>query len=564
MDEVPMRPGATLCAALILLLSFFIEGIFFIRANSPTYDEAVHLAAGYSYLAEKDFRLDSEHPPLIKELQALPLLLGYRLPFNPDRQHWQDKKGFLIGQDFLYKSALPADHMLTLARPASLFLGGLLLVVVGWWAYRLWGRGGALLAMALAAFDPNLIAHSSLVTNDLGVSVFIFITFYLLWEYVNSPSLRLLAETGISAGIALVSKFSALLLIPIAFTVALLLVGSDRPLLLPFHRNPRERGHKVLQAAAALLIIVSISLLIIPPVYFFQGFGIWLSGLQLLLSITQDGRPSFLLGEYSYEGWWSYYLIAFLIKTPLGTLALIVLSLALYKTGTRLTWRTVVFLLTPVIIFFAVTTQSKVAVGLRYILPVYPFLLVLASRVATVRFRRHWFAPLLIGTPLVLTAISSLRIAPHQLAYFNEFVGGPDQGYRYISDSNVDWGQDLRGVKAYMENENLPIIYLSYFGTAPPSYYGIRYQYVPGAWPLEWPPPADKVPAGASRKILAISVSSLQDVSTPYDPLFRWLWLRQPVAKIGYSIFVYDLTHDREGLAKLEESYVKAGITLPP
>jgi hypothetical protein len=106
----------------------------------------------------------------------------------------------------------------------------------------------------------------------------------------------------------------------------------------------------------------------------------------------------------------------------------------------------------------------------------------------------------------------------------------------------------------------VPIIYLSYFGTASPSYYGIRYQYVPGYWPLEWPPPPDRVPEDAPRKIFAISVYNLQDVSHPYDPLFRWLWRRQPVAKIGYSIFVYDLTNDPEGLLKLKESYVKAGI----
>jgi hypothetical protein len=178
------------------------------------------------------------------------------------------------------------------------------------------------------------------------------------------------------------------------------------------------------------------------------------------------------------------------------------------------------FLLLPVVLILVTISQAKVNIGVRHILAVYPFLFVLASRVATVHFRRHWFAPLLIGTPIVLTAISSLRIAPHQLAYFNEFVGGPDQEYRYLSDSNVNWGQDLKGVKAYMDKENLPIIYLSYFGTPPPSYYGIRYQYVPGAWALEWPPRLDKFPAGAHRQILAISVTNLQDVASPYDPLF--------------------------------------------
>jgi hypothetical protein len=167
-----------------------------------------------------------------------------------------------------------------------------------------------------------------------------------------------------------------------------------------------------------------------------------------------------------------------------------------------------------------------------------------------------------VGGPLIFTAVSSLRTAPHQLAYFNEIVGGPDQGYRYLADSN-DWGQDLKAVKLYMEKENLPIIYFSYFGTAPPSYYGIRYQYVPGTWPLEWPLPTERVPPEAPRKILAISVINLQDLFTPYNPLFRWLWQREPLAKIGYSIFVYDLTYDREGLAKLEETYIKAGIRRP-
>jgi hypothetical protein len=300
------------------------------------------------------------------------------------------------------------------------------------------------------------------------------------------------------------------------------------------------------------------------PAYFFQGFQPWLSGFSQFLSFAHAGLMAFFFGEYSYQGWWDYFIISFLIKTPIGSLALIFASLALYRIGSRLKWPDAIFLLFPVVIFFTATTQAKISIGLRHILPVYPFLFVLASRLATAQFQRRWIAAVLLGIPLVSTAISSLRIAPHQLAYFNEFAGGPGQGYHYLSDSNLDWGQDLKGLKSYIEKENLATIYLSYFGTAPPSYYGIRYQFVPGASPLEWPPPADKVPPTASRKILAISVYNLQDVSSPYDPLFRWLWMRQPVAKIGYSIFIYDLTDDREGLMKLEESYVKAGISLPP
>ena len=566
MSNSQLKAASNLTAGLTLLIVFFAQGVFFIRANSPTYDEAAHLAAGYSYLARRDFRLNPEHPPLIKQLLALPLFVGSRMAFNPDLQHWRAGNDYLIGQEFLYKSALPADRILFFGRLTNLLIGGVLVVLTGWWAYRLWGKWAATLAMTLACFEPNFITHSSLVTTDAGVTLFIFVTVYLLWEYFNFHKWWLLAISGISTGMALLSKFSALILPPmIALTVtASFLVGSEPHL--PLLRNTKNRPTyklRLMQTVAVLFVIAFFALLTIPPAYFLQGFSLWLHGLEKFLAHAQDGHLAFFLGQYSDQGWWNYFLVAFLIKTPIGSLLLIALSLIFYRAGNPLRRREVVFILLPVIVVFLATTQAKVNIGLRHILPVYPFLFVLASRVTTIRFRRHWVAPLLIGAPLVLTAVSSLRIAPHQLAYFNEFVGGPGQGYRYLSDSNVDWGQDLRGVKAYMEKENLPIIYLSYFGTAPASYYGIRYQYVPGGWPWE-SPPADKVPADADRKILAISVSNLQDIWTPENPLFHWLWMRQPVAKIGYSIFLYDLTHDREGLAKLEETYLKAGIQLPP
>jgi hypothetical protein len=560
------RNKLALLVALFLLLVFVAQGILFIGANSQTIDEAMHLAAGYSYLAKKDFRIEPQNPPLIKELLALPLFLTYRLPFNPDPQHWREADGYLIGRDLLYNSTPSADRMLALTRFPNLFLGTILVALIAWWAHRLWGNRAAILAVALASLEPNLVAHSSLVTTDIGVTLFIFLTVYLFWEYVNRPTWTLLIATGISTGMALLSKFSAVLLIPmIALIVtASVLIGSERHALLPLKRNQNEVRHKFVQAATVLSLMLVVALLTIPPAYFFRGFQGWLSGFYQFLTLSQEGLPAFFVGEYSSHNWWSYFPVAFLIKTPVGSLVLFTLSLVFYRAGSPLRYRQALFLVLPVILIFLAMTQAKTNIGLRHILPIYPFLLVLASRLATTRLRHAWLAPLLIGIPVLFTAISSLRIAPHQLAYFNESVGGPEQGYRYLSDSNLDWGQDLKGLKAYMEKEKLPIIYLSYFGTAPPYYYGIRYQYVAGKGTLEWPPPSNKVPADAARKILAISVYNLQDVSRPNDPLFRWLWVRQPVAKIGYSIFIYDLTDDREGLRKLEGTYAKAGTTWMP
>ena len=555
------RKIALFCG-LIVLCVFVGQGVFFIRANSQTVDEATHLAAGYSYLTTRDFRLDPEHPPFIKELQVLPLWVVYKLPFRPDLQQWREADQEQIGLDFLYKSAIPADQILAWSRFTNLFLGVLLVTLIGWWAYRLWGILPAMLAMALACLEPNLVAHSALVTTDLGVALFIFLAVYLLWEYLQLPTWGRLAAVGVSTGLALAAKFSALFLVAALSGIFALLVIAGEPCALPSNKNRIDRWPKTAQAGTLFLIVLFVAFLTIFPVYFFQGIVPWVTGLREFLTHADTGHLSFFLGDYSYEGRWDYFGIAFLIKTPIGSLLLIAASLVLYRVGKPLQRRDTILLLIPPALIFIATTQAKVNIGLRHILPVYPFLFVLASRLATVRLQREWALPF-VFISTIFTAISSLRITPHQLAYFNEFVGGPDQGYRYLSDSNIDWGQDLRGLKKYMEQEKLPIIFLSYFGTAPPSAYGIRYQSIARTGIHEVSPPSDKVPATAARKIFAISVYNLQDISTGSSPLFRWLWLRQPIAKIGYSIFIYDLSNDAVGLMMLERAYARTKAPAP-
>jgi hypothetical protein len=550
-------------AAFILLVLFLAQCAYFITANSETFDESPHIAAGYSYLVTRDFRLDREHPPLAKIAQALPLFLFYRLPFNPDPQKWRVHDSIAIGDDFIYGSPFPADQIVTLCRLPNLLFGGLLILLIGWWAHRLWGGSAAIFAMALGCFEPNFIAHSSLVTNDIGVALFMFSTLYLLWEYVKSPTWWRLAATGVSLGLALVTKYSALILLPVLALIAgsCFVIDGGPCLLFPARTTQTDqRQARILETVAMLCVILLFALPVIPAAYLFQDWSDWIKGLQTFVRHAEAGHGAFFLGQYSYDGWWNYFIVAFLIKTPIGSLLLIAASLFFFSAGKPLRCREAIFLLLPVVVLFAVTTQAKVNIGLRHVLAVYPFLFVIASRAATIQFGRRWLATIVIAGMAVFTAVSSLAVAPHQLAYFNEFVGGPGEGYRYLSDSNLDWGQDLKGLKQYVDKENLPIIYLSYFGVAPPEYYGIRYQYVPGTWPLRWPPTTDKVPAAAPRKVLAISVYNLQDTGRIDDPLFRWLWTRSPVAKIGYSIFIYDLTNDPEGLRELEATYVKAGI----
>ena len=556
-----LGPVVFWAAVLLLLASFTAQGLVFALTNSQTFDEATYVASGYSYLSGRGFRLNPEHLPLAKELIALPVYLLYGLPFDPDPTLWRRAEQWIIAQHFLYHSPAPADRILLVARLPNLFLGTLLVGLIGRWAYRLWGKGSALVGMALAGLDPNLVAHSSLATTDIPATFFMALTLYLLWEYTGSPSLGLLVGVGISAGLALASKYSGLLALGL---IELLLLWPVLPgRLLPWreaHDGTKQQTRSgVVTAVLSALVVFCLTALVLDVAYRGEGFSSFYAGLRTQWAHRSSGHPAFFLGQYSREGWWLYFPLAFLIKTPVGSLLAMAGSVLLLRTGRPFGRREVLLVLVPALLYFAAMMLARVNIGLRYVLPVYPLLFVAASRLATVQFPRAWLGPALLAGGVAATGVSSLLTAPHQLAYFNELVGGPRAGCRYLSDSNLDWGQDLKGLKAYMEREGLPMIYLSYFGTAPPSGYGIRCQYAPG-YSLTGPPPADLLAHRGEREVLAISVVNLQGLYLNDRGLYRWLYSRTPVATIGYSIYVYDLKGDAEAHLRLAEAYLAARL----
>ena len=158
-------------------------------------------------LLQATFVLDPQNPPLIKELQTLPLFSRLSAAFQPDSQQWRDadsyshRPGLAVQIENSCRSDTPFESALLICC-----FGVLLVALIGWWAYRLWGMRAAVLAMVLACFEPNLVAHSSLVTTDIGVTLFVFLALYLLWEYVNFPTWSRLGRNGISTGMALVCQ----------------------------------------------------------------------------------------------------------------------------------------------------------------------------------------------------------------------------------------------------------------------------------------------------------------------------------------------------------------------
>jgi hypothetical protein len=297
------------------------------------------------------------------------------------------------------------------------------------------------------------------------------------------------------------------------------------------------------QAAGPVRRIGFIAGLVLVASYFVIGFRSWAEGLRYQIDRVASDQSFFFLGETSSRGWLAYFPVALAIKTPLATLAFALIGLIAVRGK-----RNVVFLLVPPAIYFAAMVQGRVDLGVRIILPVLPFLLVAAGRVPSLCRR---LGPIIAVVGITLTAWSSLATAPHQLAYFNKLIGGPDQGHRYLGDSNLDWGQDLEGLRDYLQKQGNPVIYLAYFGTARAEAYGIRYRYLdPGARFIDLP----KSTPEETPRFLVISVTTHQGIYLKdHETLYRWLDSRKPVAIIGHSIEIYDLANDPDARQRLEQ-----------
>jgi hypothetical protein len=278
----------------------------------------------------------------------------------------------------------------------------------------------------------------------------------------------------------------------------------------------------------------------------------YLLNLRTLIGHAGRGHGAFLMGQVSMHGWWYYFPVAFLLKTPLLTLLL--LGVAAWDTVWRKRWRGDAPLVLFPMAYFGFALASSLNIGYRYILPVVPFIIVYAAKVAGLAWLRPaWLRRYALPVLMVLYAAGSLWLHPHYLAYFNLLAGGPQGGYRYLVDSNLDWGQDLKLLKAYLDERGVDDVWLGYLGTADPAYYGIHYRplFAPGTSD----PAGDFSPVNPVPGWYAISATVLQGPYSPEPDLFDWFRRHEPVAKIGYSIFVYRVEPDPDPPAWLGFCY---------
>jgi len=527
---------------LVILLTFGLALASAVQ-KSPTMDEQNHIARGAAYLGTGDPRLSVEHPPLVNLLSALPvhLLLHPNLPL--DTVWWEAGEWYHFADLFLWEVNANAEQIVFLARLPVLGLGLLLVALVHRWAGQRFGPWGGLLAAAFCGLDPNILAHARLATTDVGGTFFIFLSGYALWRALRRPSALRLLGAGLALGLAFAAKLSALAFGPI-LTLAALLDG------LP---GGPGRVRRLMGRAGLMLGLLSLGLVVVWATYRLQigplGGGAplvpappYLRGIGAVLDFAAGGRPGYLLGEVSTEGWWYYFPIAFGVKTPLATLVGLLVATGLMS---RRPTRDDLLLLVPPAAFFLASTVTRLNLGYRHLLPLLPFLSVHLARLPQSSSHPITQSPnrarRLLSIVLSLwLALATLHIYPHFLAFFNPLGGGPEEGWRVLADSNIDWGQDLKGLRAWMDREGVERVRLAWFGSARPEAYGIPHDLLPGVphgYFLSSDPgfnPDDPEPG-----VYAISVSNLVGAALPDPDLYGWFRDREPEAKIGHSVFIY-------------------------
>jgi 4-amino-4-deoxy-L-arabinose transferase-like glycosyltransferase len=531
----------------VLLVSFALALGSAIQ-QSPTMDEQNHIARGAAYLGTGDPRMSVEHPPLVNVLSALPVhfLLHPTLPLD---EWWEAAEWYHFADRFLWFANPDPQRIVFLARLPIIGLGLVLVSLVFRWANARFGARAGLLGAVFCALDPNVLAHMGVSTTDVGGTTFIFLASYALWRALQRPSWSRALWAGLALGLALSAKLSALVFVPIFALVA----GLD---LLGTRSGGLRRG---MGHVGTLVLAGLVGTLVVWAGYGFRlgslhegGLVVpappYLRGVAAILDFTAGGRPSYLLGQYSDSGWWYYFPVAFAVKTPLATLLGIILA------GVVVLWRRTrddIFLLLPPLAYFLSSMTSSLNIGYRHLLPVLPFAAVHIGRLAAPDVSTIWTGwrrrvlRLVVAALVIWLAVGTLAIHPYFLAYFNPLGGGPDQGWRVLVDSNIDWGQDLKRLHEWMTREGVDHIQFSWFGPAYPEAYGIPYETLPGMPKglLMWnDPPFD--PDNPSPAVYVISVSNLVGLYFPDHDLYRWFLARTPDAKVGYSLFIYEVSAD--------------------
>jgi hypothetical protein len=625
------------CVAVLLSILHAALAVTATIDKSPTFDEPTHLTAGYSYWLRNDFRMDSENGNLPARWAALPLVFSRPNFVAREDASWKDVSIGIASQQFFYRLGNNPEAMLLRGRIMMSILSAALCLLVFFCAQQLFGPVGGLIAEAFAVFDPSLLGHGALVASDVTVALFFPAAVWSTWRLLRCVSIRTLAFSAVSVSGLFLSKMSAPLFVIMAAVLALVHILSDEPVEIRLPGVQRillkTRG-KLVATFASLLVISAMTILAIwaafgfrfnaltetgrardvlnwrwnyllaqqSPAEKFLGFArdhsllpeAYLYGLTYIEK-TSGSRPAFLDNHWSNIGFVSFFPRAFAYKTPLPMLCM--LGLALFAVGLRWRrqgWRSIrrdcaklAPIWTLLLVYGAFSLTAKLNIGHRYILPIYPPLFIACGGcVWLLRTNARRVVTPLLAILLCWQIAESFRARPNYLAYFNQIAGGPANGYKHLVDSSLDWGQDLPGLKswldAHVDQTRGEQVYLAYFGTADPDWYRIRasklpeesvepsplqpgvycisatklqhvYETAEGKWArpyeenyqkaLSWARDYGKIDNHSDEASAELERKRAQAFhQLRFARLCAYLRHREPLANVGYSILVFRLS----------------------
>lgn len=590
--------------------------------ESAIMDELAHIPAGYSYLKYQDMRINPEHPPLLKDISALPLLF-LDLKFPEQSVAWTaDLNGqWDLGKGFLYQSGNNPDVILFFARlgPIALtILFGFLLFKLG---SEFFGPKTALLALTLFAFSPAILAHGKYVTTDVAAAFGFFTAIFYFLRYLRSPSSKNLLIAGVFFGIAQSLKFSLVLLVPFFIGTALLWALSHST-----GQTHKELFLSVWRLFSKIILLFVIGYIVIVwPIYQFHTWNypatpqnlsqkaeilsvkscenpdkiqippsqfrdtvcilkpfrfrplanliIWSSdkpilrpyaqyalGVLMVGTRTVGGNTTYFMGEVSRSAWQQYFPVVYLIKEPLAMhilnlIALIIILSAIAKLkpsfnreklNAVLLWIKKYFAqiisFSFIIFYFGVSIAGNLNIGIRHIIPTFPFIFLLTSDIITrhlakYSFKKYLLAYLTVGGLASCYVIASLAQYPYFISYFNSLAGGSANGYKYVADSNLDWGQDLKRLAVFADKNHIDKIRLNYFGGGSPAYY-LGDKYI-SWWSSKGPEPGWH--AVSATFLDEAFGKPIGNYSRTEQDSYTWLRNQAPITVIGNSIFVYKI-----------------------
>ena len=512
-DPAPPKPQTSrsrdrlaLVAIAGLLVTNFGFAASTANALSVTHDEYWHLPVGILNLRTWRFDYEPLNPPLTRLVAGAATSIAMPDCYQGPVELSNDPSSY--GLKFLRLTGPRHQRYFVPARLANVMFSVITGIILAIWSWQWWGRAAAGMTTLLWCTEPTILAHSSLVTPDAGLTCLTLALWYALWCYFQKPGLWRAVLCGLVLGLAQLTKYTAVVLIPLV-CVAWLAWCVVRA-----RQQTRTRMELCGQLGALLLV----ALVVLNLGYGFEGIfstlnqvqprsatvtgwlrrwpllgqiplpcpQSYLYGLDAQKHVMESQHPVFLDGVWSVHGFRFYFFWALLYKLPHVWQALCLGGFfrPWCHRQAQILRGQMCFIAFPAAVLMGIASLSGMQLGVRYILPIYPFLcLVAGSCLATVKGvpLSRWQRRLMIAA--VLVAPWSLRFQPEHLAYFNEFAGGPVGGAAHLLDSNLDWGQDLLELKQYVDTHSDRRWGIAYFGSVPPGELGLQYDLPPSRQP---------------------------------------------------------------------------------